>query len=174
MKKLLMGAILFILGMPVYGDDVATPGVTERTDCASVRAEMDRLSKTVDPDSETTARIAELTAVYRSDCVVRTSSGRQASGRGQIHEGDGLGLIDNPVDAADVVTESIAEIEPKPVESPEDLAARIAANIAAGLCPDGTSANKYGCCDGERFKDTGGLVFKCCPKDGGDCVDPRP
>lgn len=48
-----------------------------------------------------------------------------------------------------------------------------AENMAAGLCPDGSKPNKFGCCDGETFKDMGNLVFQCCPDDGdGECHDP--
>lgn len=46
------------------------------------------------------------------------------------------------------------------------------ANLDSGLCADGTSPNKYGCCADELFKDMGNMVFACCPKDGGDCFPP--
>lgn len=48
-----------------------------------------------------------------------------------------------------------------------------AANMAAGLCPNGDAPNKFGCCDGETFRDTGNLEFMCCPDDGdGECHAP--
>lgn len=47
-----------------------------------------------------------------------------------------------------------------------------AANVASGLCTDGSKPNKYGCCEGETFKDIGNLVFACCPDDGGECYPP--
>lgn len=47
-----------------------------------------------------------------------------------------------------------------------------AANVARGLCTDGSKPNEYGCCDGERFTDMGNLVFACCPEDGGECYPP--
>lgn len=47
------------------------------------------------------------------------------------------------------------------------------ANMAAGLCPNGDAPNKFGCCDGETFRDTGNLEFMCCPDDGdGECHAP--
>lgn len=52
--------------------------------------------------------------------------------------------------------------------SPEQAAA----NVAAGLCTDGSKPNKFGCCAGETFKDMGNLVFACCPDDGGECYPP--
>lgn len=47
-----------------------------------------------------------------------------------------------------------------------------AANVAAGLCTDGSKPNKFGCCEGETYKDMGNLVFACCPDDGGECYPP--
>lgn len=58
-----------------------------------------------------------------------------------------------------------------PVKTDEEIAAEINANIAAGLCADGTKPNKYGCCADELFRDMGG-TFACCPKSGGDCFPP--
>lgn len=49
---------------------------------------------------------------------------------------------------------------------------QVAANIEAGLCADGSKPNRFGCCQGETFKDLGNLIFACCPDDGGDCYPP--
>lgn len=59
-----------------------------------------------------------------------------------------------------------------PAETEEEKYARIAANLDAGLCPDGANPNKFGCCGDEVFKDLGNLEFACCPKDGGKCFPP--
>jgi len=56
-------------------------------------------------------------------------------------------------------------------KSAEEIADEIKSNIAKGLCGDGTTPNKYGCCGDELFKDLGGS-FACCPKSGGDCFPP--
>ncbi len=56
-------------------------------------------------------------------------------------------------------------------KSAEEIADEIKSNIAKGLCGDGTTPNKYGCCGEELFKDLGGS-FACCPKSGGDCFPP--
>lgn len=58
------------------------------------------------------------------------------------------------------------------VEEVEVDPEKIAANIEAGLCADGSKPNRFGCCEGETFKDMGNLVFACCPDDGGDCYPP--
>lgn len=54
----------------------------------------------------------------------------------------------------------------------EEWSAEYDANLAAGLCGDGTKPNRYGCCTDEVFKDMGNAVFACCPKTGGDCFPP--
>ena len=59
-----------------------------------------------------------------------------------------------------------------PNKTPEEIAAEFDANLAAGLCGDGTKPNRYGCCTDETFKDLGNSVFACCPKTGGDCFRP--
>lgn len=59
-----------------------------------------------------------------------------------------------------------------PEKTEEELAAEFDANLAAGLCGDGTKPNRFGCCTGETFKDLGNTVFACCPKEGGLCFPP--
>ena len=77
---------------------------------------------------------------------------------------DELEQLQNQYDAdcVDIDRSATVEIDP-------DVAA---ANMAAGLCPDGSNPNRFGCCDGETFKDLGNLVFACCPDDGGECHTP--
>lgn len=69
-----------------------------------------------------------------------------------------------------VSDETITETEPAP--APELSDEQIKDNIDAGLCADGTTPNKFGCCGDEIFKDMGNTVFACCPKSGGDCFPP--
>ncbi|MBR2393336.1 MAG: hypothetical protein IKB05_02500 [Alphaproteobacteria bacterium] len=69
-----------------------------------------------------------------------------------------------------VSDETITETEPTP--EPELSDEQIKENIEAGLCADGTTPNKFGCCGDEVFKDMGNTVFACCPKSGGDCFPP--
>ena len=61
---------------------------------------------------------------------------------------------------------------PAPVKTEEEIAAEFDANLAAGLCGDGTKPNRFGCCPGETFKDLGDSVFACCPNTGGMCFPP--
>ncbi|MBP5707792.1 MAG: hypothetical protein J6W79_02225 [Alphaproteobacteria bacterium] len=55
----------------------------------------------------------------------------------------------------------------------EEIAAIFEANLAAGLCGDGTKPNRFGCCAGETFTDLGNAEFACCPnKLSGECFPP--
>lgn len=65
----------------------------------------------------------------------------------------------------------LGPVEIEPAETDEEKYARIAANLDAGLCPDGTTPNKFGCCGDEKFKDLGNLEFACCPEQG-ECFPP--
>ncbi len=59
-----------------------------------------------------------------------------------------------------------------PEKTEEEIAAEIEANIAKGLCGDGTKPNKFGCCTGEIFRDLGNATFACCKKDSNECFPP--
>ena len=68
------------------------------------------------------------------------------------------------------VDEPVTETEPE--SEPELTNEQKTENIESGLCADGTTPNKFGCCGDEIFKDMGNAVFACCPKSGGDCFPP--
>ncbi len=53
-------------------------------------------------------------------------------------------------------------VDNEKIESVEEIKAKAAANTAAGLCENGDKPNKFGCCDGEKFKDLGNGKFGCC------------
>lgn len=67
----------------------------------------------------------------------------------------------------------VAEETPAvPEKTDAELDAEFNANIAAGLCGDGTKPNRFGCCADEVFRDLGNARFACCPKSGGDLCFP--
>ena len=69
---------------------------------------------------------------------------------------------------ADCVEKPLPDAEPvAPEMSAEEWAKIVDANLAAGLCADGTKPNRFGCCTDEVFKDLGAEGFACCPKSGG-------
>ena len=49
----------------------------------------------------------------------------------------------------------------QPEQTYEEWAAVYDANLAAGLCGDGSAPSKYGCCPDEVFKDLGNAQFAC-------------
>ncbi len=159
-----------ILAMPAaFADDDAS-AVAQRTDCVAANAEIAELSALSNPTDEDNARLAELQAIYRRDCVVRSVK-RRASGRADeiaAPVADTAPVVaDDTMDTANDATSAPSEdAAPQPLSAEE-----IAANINAGLCADGTQPNRFGCCTGEKFKDLGNLVFACC-RDDGECFPP--
>lgn len=72
----------------------------------------------------------------------------------------------------EVVAETVTDAAPAvPEKSAEEIAAERAELRASGVCPDDGKPNRFGCCEGEKFRDLGNLVFACCPETG-DCFEP--
>jgi len=67
------------------------------------------------------------------------------------------------------VTEDVVEVvEEAPVSAEQkqkEMEIKRAESATKGLCPGDVNPNKFGCCDGEKFKDLGNLKFACCLKD---------
>ena len=131
---------------------------TKRANCEKLGAEIENMG-----DDATVAWIVrEMQRYYDADCALSSDS--------------------------DIVAETIADAIVVPVaqtstgaalaavavsnKTDEEIAAEFEANLAAGLCGDGTRPNRFGCCAGETFTDMGNTVFACCPKTGGDCFPP--
>ncbi len=82
----------------------------------------------------------------------------------------GIEVVDN-ASSEQVSVSDDASSEPTPEQLQAQLDKELA-NLDAGLCADGSSPNRFGCCADEIFKDLGNSVFACCPKVGGDCYPP--
>ena len=196
MKKTLSILFLCTLITPVFADDdvevvddsdiVIEQTVAVRRTCTDIKSEIDKLAALSEPTEEETSKLTADRAEYRTKCTAR--AGARALRRGHapapvIQQSD---QADNTqsVSASDDKTpstepETKQDMPPAPesvVETPEktpdEIAAEIEANVNAGLCPDGTKPNRFGCCANETFKDMGNAGFNCCPKDGGDCYPP--
>ena len=90
----------------------------KKSNCDKLNGEIEKL--TADNTSATNAIIlAELQRYYDTDCVER------------------------PLVAAAPVTEEKPVV---PAKTDEEIDAEFNANIAAGLCGDGTKPNRFGCC----------------------------
>lgn len=144
------------------------PVVAERVSCADMNTKIAELSAIEAPDETTIQELTELKAEYRRACA-KFASGRRTSGRS--------GAVVAPVVASEeetTTTETVAETVVEEVAEPVILSdEQKQANLDAGLCADGTSPNRFGCCTGEKFTDLGNLNFACCPDDGvSDCFPP--
>ena len=157
--------------------DITTASVSARQTCAEIQTKITELSAITEPDTETIDEITKLKSDYRKKCS-RSAASRRSSANDRVTiesdttETTAAETYDKPQPAIPVEptptaepivdTETVSEISPE-----QELA-----NLDAGLCADGSTPNKFGCCGDELFKDLGNTVFACCPPDGGDCFPP--
>ncbi len=174
--KLLFVLLGIIVSTGAFAEDTvedaaAELAVVERVSCADMSARMTELSAIVEPDEETIAELETLKSDYRIKCS-RNARARKRSGREAIEVSDEAPVVETETVAEEVAaTESVVDA-PVATAEPEITPQQIKANLEAGLCSDGTKPNKFGCCNGEIFKDMGNNEFACCPKQGGDCFPP--
>lgn len=185
--KILIALMGLIAATGAFADSAS--GVAERVTCADIQAVINELSAVEEPDEETLAELDKQKMEYRRKCS-RSAAKRKSSAvkntvvaptemievdtepEEQVEEV--VAEVSEVTEPEVVETESVvaAEVEVAPVDE-EALLAQELANLDAGLCADGTKPNKFGCCEGEIFKDLGNSVFACCPKSGdGECFPP--
>ncbi len=125
--------------------------------------------------AETPNALTEYLANKKSNCEKLNSEIEKMAAENDESKSDALASMRGVYDM-DCTEKPVAKAEPEPVapeKSYEEWAAEFDANLAAGLCGDGTKPNKFGCCTGEVFKDLGNTKFACCPKSGeGLCFPP--
>lgn len=169
-------------------DDVA---VGARMTCADINAKISELSAVVEPDTDVIDELTKLKADYRRSCS-RAARGRKSSASARVvieasdntepqqktdeevveeaSEEDLTQVPEEDITKPEVEVEEVV-VDAGPTE--DEILAMELANLDAGLCVDGTKPNKFGCCEGELFKDLGNAVFACCPKEGdGECFPP--
>lgn len=116
--------------------------------------------------------LSEYLANKKSNCDKLNSEIAKMAASDDASQADALasmrGVYD--MDCVEKTAQNTAPAEPE--LSVEEWAAQYDANLAAGLCGDGTKPNRYGCCTDETFRDMGDARFACCPKTGGDCFPP--
>lgn len=161
-----------------------TRTVASRLSCDDVKQRVAELREDVKSHPELKTELETMLARQRTQCAPRAN-------RRPVHNYENVNpvmVIDAvPVEEVveeEVVVEQVEEKPKEPVKTPEEIAAEeaakkaeqeriIAENLANGLCGDGTKPNRYGCCEGEKFKETSHLQFACCPKEGdGECHEP--
>lgn len=130
----------------------------------------------------TSGRVSTLaaTATTNTDVVVEVKTADDVLNEFLQKKAENCESLKNSIDTLSMSDEDKSKLQTqydtdclgKEVEKVEISAEQAAANVAAGLCTDGSKPNKFGCCEGETFKDMGNLVFACCPDDGGECYPP--
>ena len=157
-------------------EEVPAPrAVVARLSCDDINKRVEELREDIKAYPELAADLEYMLGRQRTQCAARAR-------RRPVHNYENV----NPVPyIEDVVVEEEPVVEeeqviPEPVvveKTPEELAAEqeeIQENRAKGLCDDGSKPNRYGCCDGEKFKEVSQMKFACCPKEGdGECIEPR-
>ena len=126
--------------------------------------------KSLDAVAKTSDALSEYLANKKSNCEKLNSEiAKVAAENGDADNLAAMrGVYD--MDCVEKTAQNTAPAEPE--LSVEEWAAQYDANLAAGLCGDGTKPNRYGCCTDETFRDMGNAQFACCPKTGGDCFPP--
>ena len=117
----------------------------KKSNCEKLKSEIEKLTAD-STDSDKSNDLAEMQHYYDMDCGAPKEPAPMAKPENDMPE--------------------------VPAKSEEEIAAEFDANLAAGLCGDGTKPNRYGCCTDETFKDLGDSVFACCPKTGSVCFPP--
>lgn len=187
--KLFVALLGGVIVSSALAEDVA---VGARMTCADINAKISELSAVVEPDTETIDELTKLKADYRRSCS-RAARGRKSSAGARVvieaadnaesqqkaeenieqeepAEEKSTQVVEGDVTQPQVEMEEIV-VDAGPTE--DEILAIELANLDAGLCVDGTEPNKFGCCEGELFKDLGNTVFACCPKEGdGECFPP--
>ena len=116
--------------------------------------------------------LSEYLANKKSNCDKLNTEIEKLAARADDAESDTLASMRGVYDMDCADKPAAANVAAAPEQTYEEWAAEFDANLAAGLCGDGTKPNRYGCCTGETFKDIGNAVFACCPKSGGLCFPP--
>ena len=164
-----------------FEEEESEQRVVARMTCDDIKVKISELQSIVEPTDEETSELDSLLKKQRSQCAAQ---GRSRPVRNYANRGPQLEAVEEVV-VEEVLTEkpkkeTKKKVESKsenvveePVKTQQEIDAERATNLANGLCADGAKPNKFGCCDGEKFKDLGNLKFACCPKEGdGECHAP--
>lgn len=128
--------------------------------------------KTTEATTTTSDALSEYLANKKSNCDKLNSEITKLAAANDDSKSDALASMRGVYDMDCAEKPDAKSASETPEKTEEEWAAEYDANLAAGLCGDGTKPNKFGCCTGETFKDLGNLEFACCPKDGGKCFPP--
>lgn len=186
MKKLILFLTVFVIPVVAGAADMS---------CANMQSEINALSERDDLSDEENVQLMALKDQYRKACMKRAAS-RAARASLLIvdnkpeevsveYTAEQCDKLKSDIESATDDKEKMQQefdkncakyiVVPELSEEEKQAAAdaekqRIADLRANGLCPDETKPNKFGCCEGERFKDMGNLEFACCTEDTDECL----
>jgi len=129
-------------------------------------------TRNVTKDSENTEKIDVQPATDEEPVIAEPCDNPDANGCCPGEEFADMGADGKFCCKGDMCFPPMAVTPAQPAKIEEEVAAEIEANIAKGLCGDGTRPNKFGCCTGEIFRDLGNATFACCKKDSNECFPP--
>lgn len=198
--KILFGIFGILLTTIAVADDENLMGLADRMSCSEIQESITELSSQEVVDDSVLEEIAKLKAEYRRNCVKKTGARRSAAESrvivnmamdDDVDEGGEEYTEEELVETSEKIVDDVEAVhdvalqdeknegsgtdEENKYEEQDLLKEQLEQeleNLDSGLCADGSSPNKYGCCADELFKDMGNMVFACCPKDGGDCFPP--
>lgn len=127
--------------------------------------------KNAESSTSTPSVLSEYLANKKSNCEKLNSEIEKLVASDKESDADTLAAMRGVYDM-DCVEKPVVSVPETPEKTEEEWAAEYDANLAAGLCGDGTTPNRFGCCTGETFKDIGNAQFACCPKAGNLCFPP--
>ena len=194
-----MTLLTILLSLFVINPGIAA-GVSERMTCADINAKLSELVAIEEPDDSVVDEITKLKADYRRSCA-KAARKRKTSASGRVvvsvaseevdvvtSGDDEKSVPDAPVVESQVTADVVESSDV--VETSDNSSDNVASaadnadaaenaeliqelfNLDSGLCADGSTPNRFGCCNDEIFKDLGDTVFACCPPQGGDCFPP--
>lgn len=157
--------------------------VVARLTCDTVRAKISELQVQVEANPDLQDELDDMLKKQRSLCARSSGARRVRNFNNRVPQLDVEEVVEEEPEQEEkpkkkkkkkeVKEVEVEEISTEPVKSQKEIDAELASNLAKGLCPDGAKPNKFGCCDGEKFKDLGNLKFACCSKeDESKCHNP--
>lgn len=159
-----------------------TRAVASRLTCDDIKQRVSELREDVKSHPELKDELETMLARQRTNCAPRANRRpvRNYDNVNPVMEVEAVVVEEEPAEVEEPVVKEKKKVEKEPEKTPEEIAAeeaekarKIAENLSNGLCGDGTKPNRYGCCEGEKFKETSQMKFACCPKEGdGECHEP--
>ena len=165
--------ILLLCTFALIGNAFADDGakIMERKTCEQINGEIAYLSGLDSLSADEQAQLKQLNQQQRSYCTTKAYLVTEMHRYYDVDCVDHKDAAGTPAAVTETGSVAVAAAA-TPTKTDEEIAAEFDANLAAGLCGDGSKPSRFGCCAGETFKDLGDLGFACCPRTGNVCYPP--